>query len=161
MPERKAIQTRIAERLAEFKADFVPRVAELRRPVLGNVTVSKDERRRRWWQEDDGWTPEREAALLAGGMSREDVGILKYPYREVDARAAGRGDPRKEALYAKEMSDLGPPEPDPLETAAQSVEAGAGPQVQEPSLAAIPSGLSMPAAPEMASPPPTPEMGGY
>lgn len=135
MPD-KAIQTRIAERLREFKADFVPRVAELRRPVLGNVPVSKDERRRRWWQEAEGWTPEQELALLgfnpdgtprldpvtgqpAKPLSREDVGLLRWPLREIDARAAGKGDVRKEAQYAREMSDLGPPPPDTLETAAQ------------------------------------------
>jgi hypothetical protein len=118
----KAVSTRIAERLIELKADLVPKVAALRRPVLGNVTVSADERHRRWWQEDKGWTAEKEQMLLASGMSREDVGLLKFPNREIDARAAGHGDVRKEAEYARDMSAMGPPAPEPLEAAALAVE---------------------------------------
>jgi hypothetical protein len=138
--QQKAIQTRFAERLRDFKAEFAPKVAKLNRPVLGNVPVSKDERRRRWWQQEDGWTPEHELMLLtalnpdgspiidANGrpkqpLSREDVGLLKHPYREVDAMAFGAGDERKVAAYAREMSDLGPPDPEPLELAAMQAQA--------------------------------------
>lgn len=147
MPEQKqAIQTRFARQVKDFVKDFAPRVAVLNRPVLGNVPVSKDERRRRWWDEEDGWTPEHELMLLtalnpdgtpildANGrpkqpLSREDVGLLKYPNREVDAMAFGAGDERKAAEYAREMTDLGPPDPEPLEMAAMQAQ-----QVQEGSL---------------------------
>lgn len=126
MPD-EAIQTRIARQLHEFKREFVPKVAALKRPVLGNERVKPEERQRRWWQEAPDWTPEREMQLLAGGMTPEDVGLLRFPNREVDARAAGKGDERKTALYAKEMSELGPPPPDPLAQAPnplQTVDAG-------------------------------------
>ncbi len=123
MPEKpRAIQTRLAEALADFKREFPPRVAELMRPVPGNVAVSKRERQARWWQTEKGWTEEKERQLLMGGMSRQDVGLLKYPHREIDARTAGRGDKRREAEYARDMTALGPPAPEPLEQAALDVE---------------------------------------
>lgn len=120
-----ALQTKVAERLNERVKEIAPRVAERMRPVLGNVPVSKDERRRRWWQVADDWPtdPEgdraRQLALLESGMTRQDVGLLKYKYREIDMKAAGDGDDdRKMAEYAREMTALGPPAPDPLEAAA-------------------------------------------
>lgn len=149
MPEQKSIQTRLAERLDDFVKEFAPRVAEINRPVLGNVPVKPAERQARWWQEAKGWTPEQEMALLQQGMSREDVGLLKYPNREIDARAAGRGDPRKEATYARDMSAMGPPPPEPLEAAAVAV------QAPEPTTLAAP--VPQPSAPIAT---PMPEQGG-
>jgi hypothetical protein len=148
VPERqKSIPTEFAEATQAFQDDLAPRVAALMRPVLGNVPVSKDERRRRWWQEEKGWTPEKEQQLLASGMSREDVGLLRFPNREIDARAAGHGDVRKEAEYARDMSALGPPPPEPLEAAALALETEeeAGSQAQ-PSLGVE----AVASAPEMA-----------
>ena len=150
MPDQKAISTRIAEQVIALKGELVPKVAALRRPVLGNVPVNPEERQRRWWQQAKGWTPEKEQALLASGMTPEDIGLLKYPNREIDARAAGHGDPRKEAEYAGDMSAMGPPAPEPLEAAALATEeAGSGPQVQ-PSLgrgATTPAPTMAPASP--------------
>lgn len=150
----KSIQTRIAERLNDRVGDIAPRVAERMRPVLGNVPVNKDERRRRWWQVEKGWTEEKEMQLLDSGMNRQDVGLLKYPTRELDMKAAGNGDDdRAMAMYAKEMTDLGPPPPEPLEAAAQAIEEGAG-----ATGAAGPAvGATMP-APTMAPPPTPPAM---
>lgn len=132
----KSLPTRMADATVALQKELVPRIAKLMRPVAGNVKVKPEERRQRWWQVDDGWTPEKELRLLGfnpdgtplldpttgqpvKGMSRQDVGILKYPYREIDARAAaGADDDRAMAKYAKEMTDLGPPEPDPIQQAA-------------------------------------------
>lgn len=170
MPEQQAVQTRFAERVREAVEDFAPRVAKLRRPVLGNVPVSKEERRRRWWQEDDGWSPEHERMLLtatmpgpdgvlvplldANGrpkkpMSPEDVGLLRFPYREVDAVAFGMDDDRKIAEYAQEMTALGPPDPDPLEQIAM--------QARPPEAASS----APPMAPVMADAPGVPAQEGY
>lgn len=152
MPVDKSLQSRFAEATKDLQDALVPRVAKLMRPVPGNVNVSKQERWRRWWQEEAGWTPEHEAELLAGGMSREDVGILKYPAREIDARAfGGMNDERGQAKYAQEMTDLGPPPPDPLEQAAQQVE-----QPPEPAPLATP--VAQPPMPDATG---VPEMGGY
>lgn len=151
----KAVQTVLADRLKSFKEDFVPKVAALRRPVLGNVTVSKDERRRRWWQEEKDWTPEHELMLLTAmnpdgtplldmngqpkkPLSREDVGLLRFPNRELDAKAFGRSDPRRESEYARDMSALGPPDLGPLEQAAQDV------QPPEPTPSAAPMAEATP-----------------
>jgi hypothetical protein len=170
MPDKKrvAIQTRFAERLREFKADFIPKVAELNRPVLGNETVSKDERRRRWWQEEDGWTPEQERMLLTATypdgspilnpqtgtpmqpLTREDVGLLRFPHREIDALASsGPNDDRAIAKYAAEMTALGPPEPDLLEQAAMAV--------RPPEPAPLTTPAAQPMQPDAL---PVPEMGG-
>jgi hypothetical protein len=162
MPEQqKAVSTRVAEALDARVKELAPRVAALMRPVLGNVTVSKDERHRRWWQEEKGWTREKEQALLASGMSREDVGLLKYPHREIDARAAGHGDVRKEAEYARDMTALGPPAPEPLEAAALALETeGEAGSPLQPSLgveAVPPAPPTLPAALVAPNPP----EGGY
>lgn len=140
MPERtEGLPTTFAKATQKLQDELVPRVAKLTRPVLGNEPVSKDERRRRWWQEEDGWTPEHEHMLLTGlnpdgtpaldangqprkPMTREDVGLLRFKWREIDARAAGNGDDdRLIAKYAQEMTALGPPDPDPLEQGAMAM----------------------------------------
>ena len=137
---------------------------------------SKDERRRRWWQTADDWPADPEesrirelqlrgyapdgtpllddAGLPVKGLSREDVGLLKFKYREIDARAfGGSDDDRKIAKYAQEMSELGPPPPEPLEAAALAARQETAP---EPASSAAPT-PSLPA--EMASP--VPAEGGY
>lgn len=162
----KSLPTMMADAVIKAQNELVPRVAKLMAPVAGNEKVSKDERHRRWWQEDEGWTPEREMTLLTGlnpdgtpaidprtGMpakpiSREDVGLLKYPNREIDARAAaGADDERGAAKYAREMSEMGPPAPDPLGQAAL--------EVAEPA----PATLAAPSAPEPPVAATVPEMG--
>lgn len=124
MPEKRwkrdqSVPALFAEHYNTAMGELAPRVAEYLRPVLGNVNVSKDEQRRRFWQTAKGWTPEREMELLMQGASREDVGLMKHPWREIDAKADGRADDeRAQALWAQEMADLGPPEPSPLEQMA-------------------------------------------
>lgn len=143
------MQTVLAEAVNRKRAELAPRVAELMRPVPGNVPVKPDEQRARFWQTDPKWTPEREAELWAKGLSPQDIGLLKYPYREVDAKANGRVTKRVQARYMQEMAALGPPEPQGIELAAQQFEMqGGGPQAQ-PSLGL---GATMP-APVMAPPP--------
>ncbi len=176
MPARNTnLPEKLAEATLKLQNELVPRIAKITGPPPENVSVSKDERWRRWWQKADDWPekPEesriRELQLLGfnpdgtpmldpttgqpvKGMSREDVGILMYPNREIDARAAaGVDDDRAMAKYAKEMTDLGPPPPDPLEQAA---------------LAAMPpepTTLATPTARPVAEPSamPVPEMGVY
>jgi hypothetical protein len=134
------MQTRFAEATKELQDSLVPRISKLMRPVYGNVNVKPEERQRRWWQEEKGWTPEKEMQLLIGGMTPEDVGILKYPNREIDARAfGGMNDERGQAKYAQEMSAMGPPLPDPLEQEAQRIE-----QPPEPATLAAPAALPAP-----------------
>ena len=83
------------------------------------------------------------------------MGLLKHPYREIDARAfGGSDDDRKIAKYAQEMSELGPPPPEPLEAAALAARQETAP---EPASSAAPT-PSLPA--EMASPVPA-EGGPY
>lgn len=170
----KSPATIMAERMAEVKAQLVPRVAEVMRPVYGNVSVNKKEQRARFWQVEKGWTPEKERLLLTGmnpdgtpaigpdgqpakPLSPREVGLLKYPNREIDAKAGGRADSLKmQAEYVREMAEWGPPEPEGLELLAQQAQQqdatpGAGPQAQ-PSLG---RGAPMP-APEMAPPPAVP-----
>lgn len=173
MPEKRdrAIQTKVAERIRDRVAVIAPLVAERQRPVLGNVPVSKVERRRRWWQQADDWPTDpqegqaRELALLGynpdwtpkldandkpvKGLTRQDVGLIRFPNREIDMRAAGDGDDdTRMAAYAREMTSLGPPPPEPLEAAALSV------QAPESTTLATP-------APEMPDAPVVPEPGGY
>lgn len=115
----KSVPALFAEHYNTALGELAPRVAEYLRPVLGNVSVSKDEQRRRFWQTAKGWKPEREMELLLQGMSREDVGIMKYPWREIDAKADGRADDEREQVkWMQEMADLGPPEPEGLEAMA-------------------------------------------
>lgn len=169
----KSPATQFAERLTEVKAQLVPRVAEAMRPVLGNVPVSKKERRARFWQTAKGWTPEKERMLLTGlnpdgtpvigpdgrpakPMTPQEVGLVKYPNREIDAKAGGRADSLKAQVdYIEEMAALGPPEPEGLELLAQQAmpqePQGAGPQA--PAIPAV--GATMP-APMMAPPPVVP-----
>ncbi len=136
MAKQQAIQSVFAERLAAFKDEFVQKVAALRRPVYGNVDVTQMEQRRQFWQVAEDWTPEKEAQLLLGGMSPQQVGLLKYPYRELVAKADGRAsDERKMAEWVKKMAEMGAPEPEPLEALAvqaqpieQPTPAVAGPQ---------------------------------
>lgn len=171
-PRRKALQAKVASRLRERARVVAPMVAARLGPPLGNVPVSRDERRRRWWQTADDWPtdPEesrvKELALLGydpdglpipdaqgnpvQGLSREDVGLLKYPYRKIDARAAaGPDDERGAARYAREMSELGPPEPEPLELAARAAAESAGAH-SGPGAGATPAGL--PALPLLGMP---------
>lgn len=169
----KSPTTQFAERLNEVKAQLVPRVAEAMRPVYGNVSVSKKEQRARFWQTVKGWTPEKERMLLTGlnpdgspvigpdgkpakPLSPREVGLLKYPSREIDAKADGRADSLKlQAEYVREMAELGPPEPEGLELLAQQAmpqePQGAGPQA--PAGPAV--GATMP-APQMAPSPVVP-----
>ena len=138
----EAIQTEFARRLAEFKSEFVPLVAALQRPVLGNQPISKTEQRHRFWQEDPAWTPEHEQELLAKGMSPQDVGLLKYPFRELDAKAAGRSDDdHAQVRYVSEMAKLGPPPPEPLAAAAAQI------QAQQPPAPALPTVEPLPPPP--------------
>lgn len=135
----EAIQTEFARRLASFKSDFVPLVAALQRPVLGNQPISKAEQQHRFWQTEPGWRPEHEAELLAKGMSPQDVGLLKYPFRELDAKAAGRSDDdRAQVRYVQEMATLGPPPPEPLAAAAQQIQAQQPPPPALPTVAPLP-----------------------
>lgn len=143
--QSKSLPTQFAEATTKLQGELVPRIAKLMRPVLGNESVSKAERQRRWWQKDENWPtdPEEDRAkqlmLLTGlnpdgtpaldvngqprkPMTREDVGLLMFKWREIDARAAGNGDDdRMIAKYAAEMTAMGPPEPDPLEGASWPV----------------------------------------
>lgn len=129
MPEQPAFQDRIAQAAEPFLDELAGKVAAIQRPVAGNVKVSPAERRARWWQQADGWTPEQEQTLLTGRgpdgaplldaqgrpkqpLSAEDVGLLKHPYREVDAMAFSGGDEAKAARYARDMSAEGPPGPE-------------------------------------------------
>lgn len=129
----KSVTSLMAEAYNTALGQMVPRVAQYLRPVYGNSPVSKDEQRRRFWQEAKGWTPERDLELQAQGMSPEDVGLLKYHLRELDAKADGRADDLKaQALWVKEMAELGPPEPDGLEALVPA---------HEPSPMAPPEGM--------------------
>lgn len=136
MAKDKSPVTLIAERFNDTKARIAERVAEVMRPVYGNVTISKREQRARFWQVEKGWTPEKERLLLTGlnpdgtpalgpdgqpakPRTPQQVGLLKYPHREIDAKAGGRAFSLKaQADYMREMAELGPPEPDGLELAA-------------------------------------------
>jgi hypothetical protein len=155
MPTDKSLESRFAEATRDLQDTLVPMVAKLMRPVPGNVNVKPEERQRRWWQEDKGWTPEKEQQLLAGGMSPEDVGILKYPNREIDARAfGGQNDERGQAVYARDMSAMGPPPPDPLEMTAQEIQSQeAGSQVQVPSHSPLRMVAGLPDVPGTTPPP--------
>lgn len=135
--------TLIAERFNDTKARIAERVAEMMRPVYGNVTVNKREQRARYWQQEQGWTPEQERLLLTGlnpdgtpalgpdgqpakPLTPQQVGLLKFPNREIDAKAGGRAFSLKaQAEYMREMAELGPPEPDGLELAAMQAQAPA------------------------------------
>lgn len=132
----KSPVTLIAERFNATKANLAERVAEVMRPVYGNVTIDKQEQRARFWQVEKGWTPEKERMLLTGlnpdgtpaigpdgqpvkPLTPQQVGLLKYPHREIDAKAGGRAFSLKaQADYMREMAELGAPEPDGLELAA-------------------------------------------
>lgn len=138
MAEKMAFSDQIADRVEPFLDEVATHVAKMQRPVAGNERVGPTERQQRWWQEEDGWTPEKTWFLLGfepdgvtarldpqtgqpvKGMSREDVGLLRYPYREIDMRAASDDGDDDEAMakYARDMTALGPPPPDPLEVAA-------------------------------------------
>lgn len=166
MPEKRwkrdqSVPALFAEHYNTAMGELAPRVAEYLRPVLGNVNVSKDEQRRRFWQTAPGWTPEREAELLALGASREDVGLRKYPWREIDAKADGRADDdRAQVKWMQEMADLGPPEPDQLEALAPAPEpteqqGGVPPLQPDPAV-----GAAMPAPQMAAAPAPVPPMEG-
>lgn len=123
MSDKLSFEGRIAEKIQPFLDEIGSRVAKLQRPVYGNVHVDKEEQRRRFWQIEKGWTPEQEMALLQGGMTPQDVGLLKYPYREIDSKAGGRHDDEMaQYTYMQEHADLGPPPPEPLQAAAQATE---------------------------------------
>lgn len=162
----KSPVTLIAERFNATKANLAERVAEVMRPVYGNVTIDKQEQRARFWQVEKGWTPEKERMLLTGlnpdgtpaigpdgqpvkPLTPQQVGLLKYPHREIDAKAGGRAFSLKaQADYMREMAELGPPEPDGLESAG-----GTTPQAQ-PSLGSV----AVAPAPQTAPPPAVPQM---
>lgn len=163
----KSVTSLMAEAYNTALNQMVPRVAEYLRPVYGNSAVSKAEQRARFWQTAKGWTPEQEAALLAQGKSRQDIGLRKYPYREIDAKAGGRAeDERAQAEYVREMAALGPPEQNALESLAppESDEQGAAPQEQPllglgavaPAPVTAPVTAPTPAAPTMPPVAPTP-----
>lgn len=196
----KALQTLFAEAWKAEKDAIVPRVAEYSRPVYGNVPVSKDERRLRFWQTEEGWTPEREYRLLTGmnpdgtpvidpqtgqpavPLSPRAVGIIKFPYREIDAKAGGRADDLSAiAAYFREMAELGPPEPEHTELMAMqqgerdagdtlAMGSAAGGSTSGPLDPTAPVGLPLPSVPPAVPvappagvvPPPIPDplMGG-
>lgn len=145
MPKPQSLVDRIAEHKERFMEDLGDRVAELQRPVPDNVHVRPAERQRRWWQVDKDWPTDPEAArahelALQGfapdgtplldaqgtpveGISAQDVGLLKHPYREIDAKVfGGYDDDMGQYRYAQQMAELGPPDPEPLETEAQAIE---------------------------------------
>lgn len=163
----KSTTTLLAERMLEVKAQIVPRVAESMRPVYGNVTVNKKEQRARFWQVADDWSDEKERQLLTGlhpdgtpafdamgqpvkPLTPRQVGLLKFPNREIDAKAGGRADSLKmQAEYVREMAALGPPGPDVIAAQMPVPEMPAVGAQAQPSLGL---GATMP-APPMAAPP--------
>jgi hypothetical protein len=88
-------------------------------------------------------------------MTPQDVGVLKFPMREVDAKAGGNADDeRAQVRYVEEMAALGPPPPEPLEEEAQRIEAQQAPPRPAP-MPMPPVGATLPAIPS-GTPPPVP-----
>lgn len=138
MAEDQSLPTIFSEAISRERQAVASRVAEHMRPVYGHEPVKPDERRRRFWQTAPGWTVEHEYRLLTGmnpdgtpvidnetgqlanPMSPRAVGLLKYPNREIDAKAGGRADDLAAITkYMREMAEMGPPDPEPLEAMAQ------------------------------------------
>ena len=190
MAKRQSLQDRVAEGYEPFMDDLADRIAALQRPIADNVHVKPEERQRRWWQTEKGWTPEREYTLLTGmnpdgtpalnpqtgqpqtPLTPQDVALIKYPMREIDAKVfGGYDDDMGQYTYALKMAELGPPAPDPLEQAAREIEAKR--EAEKPAPQPAPDlfkGLELPPVPTGAAPEPpmppaplapvVPEMGG-
>lgn len=142
---KQSLMDRIAERKEQFMDDLSTKVAELQRPLPDQEHVKPEERQRRFWQVDKAWPKDPEEARIkelalqgfnpdgtplldaqgnpVQGISAQDVGLLKYPMREIDAKVfGGYDDDMGQYQYMLKMSELGPPEPEPLEAEARAIE---------------------------------------